>query len=180
MGNLNIFGRDWCSCRSSDEWWDRACVRIFLGVSSFPGWKSGLHRLEDLEKLDSSSRCLTALLEKQLETSWEPPHAAQMNCTAHRQSVRSIPGTLVLQLSMARCKRTCFRVERQRRDVATAATGWWGELEMALLVLARAVAKGEGQQAMGWEWGISVQGSNGGGIPWQDGSGATLSEKLNA
>lgn len=45
--------------------------------------------------------------------------------------------------------------------MAIAAARWQGEVEMALLVLMGAVAKGEGQQAvMGWEWGISVQTSN--------------------
>lgn len=61
-------------------------VWIFLGMSSFPSWKGCLHRSEDLEKkIDRISRCFTACLEKQLQNSWKPPYAAQINLTAHEQ-----------------------------------------------------------------------------------------------
>lgn len=63
-------------------------------------------------------------------------------------SVGSIPGRLGSQLCVARCKRACFCLDRQHGDMAVAATRWWGEVEMALLVLTGAVAKGEGQWAV--------------------------------
>lgn len=46
----------------------------------------------------------------------------------------------------------CFCLERQHGDMTIAATRQKKEVEMALLVLTRAVAKGRVQQAvMGWE-----------------------------
>lgn len=64
----------------------------------------------------------------------------------------SIPGMLGSQLCTVRYKYMCFCLERQHGDMTIAATRQKKEVEMALLVLTRAVAKGRVQQAvMGWE-----------------------------